>query len=89
MSMAAYMTYLQLQNYLENEDLASITYRIFNAEKRDDYPTFTFCFSFEVTWDDEKTIFDEFSENFNYTIGVTPSSYLAFLKGEKDKQQKQ
>ena len=86
MSMAAYMTYLQLQNYLENEDLASITYRIFNAEKKDEYPTFTFCFSSEVTWDDEKTIFDEYSENFNYTIGVTPSSYLAFLKGEKDKQ---
>ena len=86
MSMAAYMTYLQLQNYLENEDLVSITYRIFNAEKKDEYPTFTFCFSSEVPWDDEKTIFDEYSEKFNYTIGVTPSSYQAFLKGEKGKQ---
>ena len=41
--MAWYMTYLQFNYYLSNGDLVAISYRKFNAEEKDEYPTITVC----------------------------------------------
>ena len=43
--MAGYMSYLQLKNYLGNEDLASISFRKFEPSSSPQYPTFTMCIS--------------------------------------------
>ena len=34
---------LQFKYYFDNEDVASISYREFNVEVKDQYPTFTIC----------------------------------------------
>ena len=47
--MACYMTYLQFSYYLSNGDLASISYRKFNTEEKDEYPTLTICLSNPTT----------------------------------------
>ena len=39
------MTYLQFSYYLSNRDLVAISYRKYNTEEKDEYPTFTLCFS--------------------------------------------
>ena len=44
MCSTSYMIYLQFKYYLDNEDMASISYRIFNNEEQDEYPTFSICF---------------------------------------------
>ena len=38
-----YLSYEQLQQYLKNEDSSSVSFRNFNQEKRDLYPTFSIC----------------------------------------------
>ena len=43
-AMAIYLVVLQLKNYLANEDLISMSYRRFNSEEKDEYPTLTICF---------------------------------------------
>ena len=43
--MAGYMSFLQLKNYLGNEDLASISFRKFEPSSSPQYPTFTMCIS--------------------------------------------
>ena len=43
--MTIYMAYLQLKYYLANEDLISMSYRPFNNEEKDEYPTLTICFN--------------------------------------------
>ena len=40
---ACYMTYLQFKYYLNNEDFTSISYRKFNKEERDEYPSISIC----------------------------------------------
>ena len=43
--LSCYMAYLQLKDYMKNEDSASISYQVFNNQEKDEYPTFTICFS--------------------------------------------
>ena len=38
-----YMTYEQFLQYLKNEDSSSVSFRKFNDEKRDLYPSFSIC----------------------------------------------
>lgn len=45
LSMTAYMTYLQFKYFVANGDLAAISYRKFNTEEKDEYPTITICLS--------------------------------------------
>ena len=42
--LACYETYKQFREYIRNEDTASIEYRNFNLEEKDEYPTFSICF---------------------------------------------
>ena len=40
---AGYLTYFQFKLYKTNEDSSSVSYRIFNAEHQDTYPSYTVC----------------------------------------------
>ena len=42
-ALAAYMTYLQFERYMENGDISSINFRTFNSQKIDTYPSFSMC----------------------------------------------
>ena len=76
-SMAAYMTYLQFKYYLNNDDVASISYPHFNQAEKDEYPTVTLCLSDQHN---NGKIFDETNAPFNSTL-VTPFLYEQFLEG--------
>ena len=39
------MAYVQLDYYMKNDDSASISYQVFNNQEKDEYPTFTICFT--------------------------------------------
>ena len=41
--LAGYMTFLQFQNFRNNNDLSMVSFRKFNAEPHDLYPTFSIC----------------------------------------------
>ena len=41
--LATYMVYVQLKTYLANEDLSFTTYKNFQNEADDVFPTFTMC----------------------------------------------
>ena len=71
-----YMTYLQFKYYLDNDDLASISYRTFNKEETDEYPTFSICFG-EY---EEGTIFQQSHDAFT-SNNITPKSYSNYLSG--------
>ena len=75
--MASYMTYLQFKYYLNNDDIASISYQHFNQAQKDEYPTITLCLS-----DGSRNgkIFDENNTVFESNL-VTPLLYQQFLKG--------
>ena len=75
--MATYMTYLQFNFYLNNDDLASISYRRFNEEEKDQYPKIALCMV-DRTFNGK--IFDETHAAFNSNV-VTPSLYKKFLQG--------
>ena len=40
---AGYLTYFQFKLYTTNEDSSSVSYRTFNAEHQDTYPSYTVC----------------------------------------------
>ena len=69
--MAAYMTYLQFNYYFNNDDVASISYRHFNEEEKDEYPTITLCLS---DMKENGKIFNEthtvFNSNTTETISI-------------------
>ena len=77
--MAAYMTYLQFNYYFNNDDVASISYRHFNEEEKDEYPTITLCLS---DMKENGKIFNQTHAVFN-TNSVTPLLYEKFLKGNQ------
>ena len=72
---AAYMTYMQFQHYLKNEDFASISYRKFNKEEKDEYPSFTVCLVGL-----RGQIFTQFHDVIN-TANYTRESYSNYLNG--------
>ena len=73
---AGYMTYLQFKYYLDNKDLASISYRKFvKGENYRDYPTFTICLMAP-----DGDIFKPSHNIFNST-NVTRKSYRDYLSG--------
>ena len=74
-----YETYLQFREYVRNEDNASIEYRNFNLEEKDQYPTFTICFIFLECGGQ----FDSGHESFQAN-NITPSLYNSFLTGEEE-----
>ena len=77
--LACYETYKQFREYIRNEDTASIEYRNFNLEEKDQYPTFSICF---------RSL--QFGENFDAghpsftSYNITPSLYGWFLMGYED-----
>ena len=75
--MASYMTYLQFKYYLNNDDIASISYQHFNQAQKDEYPTITLCFT---DGDRDAKIFDENNTVFESNL-VTPLLYQQFLNG--------
>ena len=75
MCCASYMTYLQFKYYLNNEDNASISYRIFNKEEQDEYPTFSICFEGQGG-----DIFNQSHDVFD-SNNVTRKSYYNYLLG--------
>ena len=70
------MTYLQFKYYLNNEDLASISYRKFNKEEKDEYPTISICLK-----NDQGRIFKHAHEVFKST-NSTRKSYGRYLLGQ-------
>ena len=42
--LASYMTYLQFSRYIANGDVSTITFRTFNNEEQDIYPSYSMCF---------------------------------------------
>ena len=73
------MTYLQFNYYFNNDDVASISYRDFNEEEKDGYPTITLCLS---DMKESGKIFNETHAVFN-SNSVTPLLYEKFLKGNQ------
>ena len=41
--LAGFMTYLQFERYLQNGDVSTISFRTFNSDTRDIYPSFSMC----------------------------------------------
>ena len=72
-----YMTYLQFKYYLDNDDVASISYQHFNQEEKDKYPTVTLCISDQ---NNNGKIFNETNTVFDLNV-TTPSLYEHFLWG--------
>ena len=65
---------LQLEYYLENEDIASISFRKIEGGN-DQYPTYTICL-----FSDEGKIFHQDSASWNFPH-ITPFYYHEFLRG--------
>ena len=72
---AFYMTYLQFKYYLNNEDMASISYRKFNKEERDEYPSISICLAGY-----RGKLFTRSQDIFNST-NATREAYQSFLSG--------
>ena len=72
---SCYIGYLQFKQYLKNDDLASISYRKFNNEEKDEYPTISICILGPTGW-----IFDSSHDGFKST-NATPESYHNYLRG--------
>ena len=83
MILAGYMTCLQFQYYLRNQDLSSISYRKFNSEPQDQYPIFTICYSGYP----EGEIFSDSLILPQY--GIDPRLYGLFLRGKLNEQEYQ
>ena len=75
MCCTSYMIYLQFKYYLTNEDMASISHRIFNEEQRDEYPSIAICF-----YGYNGEIFNQSHDVFN-SNNVMPKSYFYYLSG--------
>ena len=77
--MAGYMSFLQLKNYLGNEDLASISFRKFEPSSSPQYPTFTMCISGITGKDGRHFKSDSSAWHFAQTDML---SYTRYLMGE-------
>ena len=77
--LTCYETYIQLSEYVKNEDNAFIEYRNFNLEEKDTYPTFTICFL--------GNFFNNDHQSFT-TNNITPATYGSFLMGYEDEDPK-
>ena len=76
-----YMVHKQFKSYIANEDSSSVSYRKFNDEATDLYPTFSFCFWFN----DEKSMYKD--ENFLGVEGVSNRVlYSNFLTGSLEEE---
>ena len=73
--LTCYETYIQLSEYVRNEDNAFIEYRNFNLEEKDTYPTFTICFLGDFFNNDHQSF---------TTNNITPATYGWFLMGYED-----
>ena len=72
---ASYMTYFQFQYYLNDEDSASISYRQFNKEEKDEYPAFSICLK-----GNKGRIFKRSHDAFK-SINISRGSYYRYLRG--------
>ena len=73
---------LQLEYYLENDDIASISFRKIEEGGNDRYPTYTICL-----FSDEGKIFSQDSSSWK-SPQITPFNYHEFLRGfESDTNQ--
>ena len=76
--MTGYMTYLQFQYFLSNEDVASISFHRFVAGTKNQYPTYTIClesYDGKLFKSNEDTLWPE--ANFS----INGKQYYNFLKG--------
>ena len=80
-SLCLYMTYLQFSNYAEDNDSSAISFRKFNKEPKDLYPSFSICF-----WGTKGEILNEdrTRQALNDTVhsGDVRSLYAKMLKGK-------
>ena len=72
---AGYMTILQFKYYIANDDVASISYRKFNSESKDQYPSITVCVR-----NKGGKLFKN-SEFFRQSQNISELSYYKFLNG--------
>ena len=73
--LASYMTILLIGRYLENRDATSITFKKYNINPQDKYPTFSVCFEGpEFHFYHDLALFDGF--------GIIPKQYEQMLRGE-------
>ena len=79
LSFTCYQTYVQFSDYVKNEDTASIEYRKFNLEEKDQYPTYSICFG---SYGKPEEHFDESHPSFT-NHNITPSLYGSFLMGNE------
>ena len=64
-----------VKRFIENENATSITYKQFNKEPKDKYPTFSICFKgYMFHWFHPLAIFDAF--------GLNNKQFERMLKGE-------
>ena len=75
-SLAIYLVVLQLRYYLANEDLISMSYRHFNSEEKDEYPTLTICFNGY-----QGAIFDGSNDIFNQG-NASVGTYQRYINGK-------
>ena len=76
-TLAIYMSSMQIRRYLDNKDTSSFHTKEFNQSPLDLYPSFTYCF-------EDKTggIYDK--RNFTELTGMTREEYQNVLMGEKE-----
>ena len=73
-----YMTYFQFKYYFNDEDLLAITYRKFNAEEHDEYPTFSIC-----VYGVDGAIFKQSHDIFK-SSNITRATYYNYLNGSRE-----
>ena len=77
----AYLLITQTMDYLQNKDSSVISYKRFNQDPLDEYPTFSICLrGSELYWNHEHLLYAN--------LGATSSQYIlcvSILRGLKKK----
>ena len=58
-SLLVYMTTREIGRYMKNEDVASFSFRKFNSDLFDKYPSFSLCFRSRKAWNKGEMLFTQ------------------------------
>ena len=76
----AYLLITQTMDYLQNKDSSVISYKRFNQDPLDEYPTFSICLrGSELYWNHEHLLYAN--------LGATSSQYIQMLRGSGIRQE--
>ena len=81
--MTGYMTYLQFQYFLSNEDVASISFHRFDAGNKNQYPTYTICLE---SYDGKLFKSNENKLWSAANVSISGKEYYNFLSGFVDEE---